>query len=124
MKKDLLESEEEGAGPDDEEQGQVEDSFLSGHHHPPVAAESVFTRELLPFSHLSRYHHGRHGARSVLGASLGQSQMFKTTLTTNRRDKCCPVNVTQSFGKKQTTYSDILKISAHVDGRGSFLSRL
>lgn len=58
---DLLESEEERAGPDDEEQGQVEDSFLSGHHHPPVTAERVFTRELLPFSHLSCYHHRRHG---------------------------------------------------------------
>lgn len=58
----LLESEEERAGADDEEQGQVEDSFLPGHHHPPVAAERVFTRELLPFSHLSTYHHRRHGA--------------------------------------------------------------
>lgn len=60
-KNDLLESEEEGAGPDDEEQGQVEDSFLPGHHHPSVAAESVFTRQLLPFSHLPCDHYRRHG---------------------------------------------------------------
>lgn len=66
---DLLESEEERAGPDDEEQGQVEDSFLPGHHHPSVAAESVFPRELLPFSHLSCYHHRRHGV--VLSVSFG-----------------------------------------------------
>lgn len=59
---DLLESEEEGAGPSDEEEGQVEDSLLPGHHHSSVAAESVFARELLPFSHLPRYHHRRHGA--------------------------------------------------------------
>ncbi|MEQ2233442.1 hypothetical protein ILYODFUR_021862 [Ilyodon furcidens] len=58
---DLLESEEERAGPDDEEQGQVEDPFLSGHHHPSIAAEGVLAGELLPFSHLSRYHHRRHG---------------------------------------------------------------
>jgi len=57
----LLESEEERAGPDDEEQGQVEDSLLPGHHHSAVAAESVFPRKLLPFSHLSRDHHRRHG---------------------------------------------------------------
>lgn len=56
----LLESEEERAGPDDEEQGQVEDSLLAGHHHPSVAAERVFTRELLPFSHLSCDHYRRH----------------------------------------------------------------
>lgn len=56
----LLESEEERAGPDDEEHGQVEDSFLPGHHHSSVAAERVFSRQLLPFSHLSRYHHRRH----------------------------------------------------------------
>lgn len=58
---DLLESEEEGAGPGDEEEGQVEDALLPGHHHPSVAAESIFPRELLPFSHLSCYHHRRHG---------------------------------------------------------------
>lgn len=56
----LLESKEEGAGPDDEEQGQVEDSLLPGHHHPSVAAERVFTGELLPFSHLPCDHHRRH----------------------------------------------------------------
>lgn len=56
----LLEGEEERAGPDDEEHGQVEDSFLPGHHHSSVAAERVFPRQLLPFSHLSRYHHRRH----------------------------------------------------------------
>ena len=67
----LLESEEEGAGPDDEEQGQVEDPLLPGHHHPAVAAESVFPRELLPFSHLSRYHHRRHGVLCSDASSLG-----------------------------------------------------
>lgn len=70
---DLLESEEERAGPDDEEQGQVEDSFLPGHHHPSVAAESVLSRELLPFSHLPCYHHRRHGACPVLRSALGAS---------------------------------------------------
>lgn len=60
-KEDLLESEEESAGPHDEEQGQVEDSLLPGHHHPSVAAESVFSRQLLPLSHLPCYHHRRHG---------------------------------------------------------------
>lgn len=59
-----LEGEEERAGPDDEEQGQVEDPLLPGHHHPAVAAERVLPRELLPFSHLSCDHHRRHGARA------------------------------------------------------------
>lgn len=68
-----FEGEEERAGPDDEEQSQVEDSLLSGHHHPAVAAESVFPRELLPFSHLPCYHHRRHG---VLGPSLGLYQLL------------------------------------------------
>lgn len=58
----LLESEEESAGADDEEQGEVEDSLLPGHHHPSVAAERVLAGQLLPFSHLSRDHHRRHVA--------------------------------------------------------------
>jgi len=67
-----LKGEEEGAGPDNEEEGQVEDSLLPGHHHPAVAAESVFPRQLLPFSHLTCDHHRRHGALSSdLSPSLG-----------------------------------------------------
>lgn len=61
---DLLESEEESAGADDEEEGEVEDSLLPGHHHPSVAAERVLAGQLLPFSHLSRDHHRRHVAPS------------------------------------------------------------
>lgn len=60
----LLESEEESAGANDEEQGEVEDSLLPGHHHPSVAAERVLAGQLLPFSHLSRDHHRRHVALS------------------------------------------------------------
>lgn len=58
----LLESEEEGAGAHDEEQGEVEDSLLPGHHHPSVAAERVLAGQFLPFSHLSGDHHRRHVA--------------------------------------------------------------
>lgn len=66
-------SEEEGAGSDDEEEGQVEDSLLPGHHHPPIAAESVFPRQFLPFSHLSCYHYSRHDDLYLNGCKVEDS---------------------------------------------------
>lgn len=79
-----FESEEEGAGPDDEEQGQVEDPLLPGHHHPSIAAEGVLPGELLPFSHLSRYHNRRH--RAPLFPPLQYLHFFKLEQTDSVSD--------------------------------------
>lgn len=76
---DSLEGEEQGAGPHDEEQGQVEDPLLAGHHHPAVAAERVLPRQLLPFAHLPGDHDRRHAA-APLPARVQSDLCAKTQL--------------------------------------------
>lgn len=49
VRRHLLEGEEESAGDQDEDESQVEDARLPGHHDPPVAEELVSSRENLPF---------------------------------------------------------------------------
>lgn len=56
-----LESEEERTRPQDEEEGQVEDALLPGHHDSAITAEGVPAWEFLPFPcHLLSHHHHRH----------------------------------------------------------------
>lgn len=76
----LLESEEESAGADDEEQGEVEDSLLPGHHHPSVAAERVLAGQLFPFSHLSRDHHCRHVAPSLVPLRINANMTMEAKI--------------------------------------------
>lgn len=56
-----LEGEEECTCPQDEEEGQIEDALLPGHHDSPITAEGVPAWEFLPFPcHLLSHHHHRH----------------------------------------------------------------
>lgn len=60
-----LEGKEECTCPQDEEEGQVEDALLPGHHDAAITAEGVPAREFLPFPcDLLSYHHHRHDWRS------------------------------------------------------------
>ena len=56
-----LEGEEECTCPQDEEEGQIEDALLPGHHDAAITAEGVPAWEFLPFPcHLLSHHHHRH----------------------------------------------------------------
>lgn len=68
MMMNLLKSKEESARPHNEEECQIEDAFLTGHHNAPVATERIPSWQLLPFPRhfLSCYQH-RHGCTFTEG---------------------------------------------------------
>lgn len=83
---DLLKGKEEPACEQDEGQGQVEDTRLSGHHNPPVTVKLIPPREGLPFlpqGPLLVWGLHRSGAASAylavlaLSHGLGDSEMHE-----------------------------------------------
>lgn len=61
MGDNLLECEEERAGPHDEKECEVKHSLLSCHHHTAITAEGVLSWQLFPFSgRFFRNHDRRH----------------------------------------------------------------
>lgn len=67
-----LEGEEKCACPQDEEEGQIEDALLPGHHDAAITAEGVPAWKFLPFPcHLLSYHHHRHDWNFLVQTGLG-----------------------------------------------------
>lgn len=78
-----LEGKEECARPQDEEEGQVEDALLPGHHDAAITAEGIPAREFLPLPcHLLSYHHHRHdwSSWSKMGFVTTQEKTQRLTL--------------------------------------------
>lgn len=84
-----LEGKEECTCPQDEEEGQVEDALLPGHHDAAITAEGVPAWEFLPFPcHLLSYHHHRHDysswSKMGFGTTREKMQRLRSALKSGR----------------------------------------
>lgn len=98
-----LEGKEECARPQDEEEGQVEDALLPGHHDAAITAEGVPAWEFLPLPcHLLSYHHHRHDWRSWSKTGWLHKSRDRARLWNHVGNYCCHwVKHYQESWKKQ-----------------------
>lgn len=72
-KRNLLKGKEEGTSSHNEEECEIEDALLPGHHDTPIAAKRVSSWQFFPFpNHLLPCYHHRHGCTFTEGRTAEQ----------------------------------------------------